>query len=103
MKIILEDLKVFSLLTTFHLFSGYRQIPMTEKCEDVKTITCKFGSYSFEDMPFGVMNAPAKFERVMSDALEDLPVCTVYLYDIVTFSKSEKTKIEGVLNVLKKI
>ena len=41
-------------------------------------------------MPFGLMNAPATYQRMMENMLgeQNHRVCVIYLDDIVVFSKS---------------
>ena len=53
-------------------------------------------------MPFGLMNAPAAFQRFMNDIFGDLlNVCMlVYLDDILIYSDSEEEHIWHVREVL---
>jgi hypothetical protein len=54
-------------------------------------------------MPFGLTNAPAVFMATMNDMLSDLPFCTVYLDDILIFSKSPKEHVSHVRQVLERL
>lgn len=54
-------------------------------------------------MPFGLMNAPATFQRMMNEILKGFEFSRVYLDDIVIFPKSEEEHINDVTEVMKKI
>ena len=75
-----------------------------EECSQEKTafITHQ-GLYEFNVMPFGVMNAPAVFQRLMQRILMSLKASeefvSVYLDDIIIFSKT----LQDLLNHLKAV
>ena len=50
--------------------------------------TCSRQLYEFNQLPFGLCNAPAKFSRLMDHALAGLAwnICLYYLDDIIVFS-----------------
>jgi hypothetical protein len=54
-------------------------------------------------MPFGLTNAPSVFMAAMNDVLQGLSFVSVYLDDILIFSKSPEEHISHVETVLKKI
>ena len=47
------------------------------------------GRYEWVVMPMGLINAPASFQRVMTDIFTDLPFVQIYMDDIVVHSPSE--------------
>lgn len=103
MEEIMEDLQGSCVLSTLDLFSGYWQVRVSEDCKDRTTFTCKYGTYSFEVIPFGLMNAPATFQRMMNDILRDVPFAGVYIDDVVIFSTNileHLTHIRTVLELL---
>ncbi len=55
---IIEDLAGSTVFSTVGLFSGFWQIKMDDACKEKTTFVCKYGTYQFEVMPFGLMNAP---------------------------------------------
>ena len=52
--------------------------------------------YECERMPFGLINAPATFQRLTETCLGDLNLhwCIIYLDDIVIFSKDPASHLE---------
>ena len=83
----LDGAQVFSKID---MRDGYHQIPM--KFDDkVKTsFTCRYGTFQFTVMPFGLSTAPATFQRMMNTIffeLLDLGVL-VYLDDVLIYSKT---------------
>ena len=57
----------------------------------VKTsFTCRYGTYQFTVMPFGLTGAPSMFQRVMNNIFFDLldKGVLVYLDDVLVYSKT---------------
>ncbi len=52
--------------------------------------TCRYGTYQFTVMPFGLMTAPSTFQRMMNrvffDLLDEGVLC--YLDDLLIYSKT---------------
>lgn len=78
---------VFSKLD---LRDGYHQLPVTVADQFKTAFTCRYGTFEWRVMPFGLNNAPSTFQRVMNlvfwDLLDDCVL--VYLDDILIFSRS---------------
>jgi len=76
--------------STLDLRSGYWQISVAPEDRDNTAFTTKAGLYRFIRMPFGLMNAPSTFQRMMNGVLRGLTwtPCLVYLDDIVVFTRS---------------
>ena len=88
---IFDDLKGSTHFTTLDLFSGYWQVRLREDCKEKTTFVCRYGTYQFEVMPFGLMNAPSTFQRMMDQVFRHLDFVRVYLDDVVVFSESLET------------
>ena len=75
--------------STLDLKSGYWQMPITES-DKAKTAFRTSGGrlYEFNQVPFGLCNAPATFPRLMDRVLAGLhwETCLFYLDDIIVFS-----------------
>jgi len=65
----------------------------------------KQGLYEFTVMPFGLVNAPATFQRLMNITFQDVlsKFVIVYLDDILVFSKSLSDHVKHVDFVLKRL
>ena len=85
---IFDDLEGSAYFTSLDLFSGYWQIRMAQQCKEMTTFVCCYGTYKFEVMPFGLMNAPSTLQRIMDTIVRGLPFVRVYLDDVFVFSKT---------------
>lgn len=76
--------------STLDLASGYWQVEMDPKDQEKTAFATTGGLYEYKVMPFGLVNAPATFERLMEQVLLGLhwETCLVYLDDIIVFSKN---------------
>ncbi|XP_012461385.1 uncharacterized protein LOC105781389 [Gossypium raimondii] len=45
--------------------SGYFQTPIALEDQEKTTFTCPYGTFAYRQMPFGLCNAPATFQRCM--------------------------------------
>jgi len=70
----------------FDLSKGYWQVPMKESDEDFTSFTTHRGLYRFTVMPFGLVNAPATFSRIMRKLLNDCIDIHNYLDDVLAHS-----------------
>ena len=87
----LGDCKFFS---TLDLKSSYWQIRVHPDSQEKTAFITPQGLYEFRIMPFGLMNGPAVFQRLMQQVVMGLNPeegpdhIVVYLDDILVFSKS---------------
>ena len=51
-------------------FSGYNQVKIAKEDQLKTTFTTDWGTYAYTVMPFGLCNAPATFQRVMTQAFQ---------------------------------
>ncbi|RDX84919.1 hypothetical protein CR513_33952, partial [Mucuna pruriens] len=52
--------------------SGYMQIHIAREDQYKTTFTCPFGTFAYTHMPFGLCNAPSKFQRCMTSIFSDM-------------------------------
>ena len=81
--------------TSLDLKSGYWQVAMDEKDKEKTAFTCHKGLFEFNVMPFGLSNAPAVFQELMSVVLQGCnDFATAYLDDIMVFSSTLEEHLE---------
>jgi len=86
----LDALSGMSLLSTIDLFNGYWQCELDESRKPKTAFVSHRGVYEFEILPFGVVNGPSYFQRVMECILRGLTYETflIYLDDVIIFSRT---------------
>ncbi|XP_071079074.1 uncharacterized protein [Haliotis cracherodii] len=62
---------------------AYWQIPMEESSKELTAFITPDGLYQWKVMPFGVVNAPAVFSRLMRQVLHSIPNTDNYIDDII--------------------
>ncbi|KAG7664871.1 uncharacterized protein J8A68_001597 [[Candida] subhashii] len=100
----INDAEYFSKLD---LSSGYHQVNMAKEDRHITAFRTHKGLYQWCVMPFGLMNAPATFQRAMNEIFEKYlgKFVTVYLDDILIYSKTKgdhKEHIKIVFDLLEK-
>jgi hypothetical protein len=97
---IMQGAKVFSSLD---LLLAYHQIRLVDD-DVVKTaLTTPFGLFEYKVMPFGLTNAPSVSMAAMNDVLQGLSFVSVYLDDILIFSKTPEEHVSHVETVMNRI
>ena len=79
--------------STLDLKSRYWQVELEEEAKPLTTFTMgPLGFWKCECMPFGLINAPATFQRLMESCLSELHLnwCIIYLDDIFVFSQTSE-------------
>ena len=97
---IFDDLEGSKVFSTLDLFSGYWQVRMAEQCKEKTTFVCRYGTYKFEVMPFGLMNALSTFQRMMDLVFRDLGHVRCYLDDVVVHSRTLEEHIAHLVQVI---
>lgn len=91
--------------TTLDASRGYFQVEMDE-CDRQKTaFTCHRGLFEFTRMSFGLVGAPATYQRLMDRVLGDAKWqhALAYLDDIVVYSKTFEEHVEHLKDVLERL
>ena len=102
----LKELGQAKVFTTLDLKSGYWQIPIHPGSRHLTAFSTPDGSqYEFKVMPFGLKNAPATFQKLMTEVLsgELHKFAKVYLDDVIIYSPDHETHVEHLRRVLERL
>ena len=89
------QLKGAKVFTTLDLRSGYYHIELGKSSRAKTAFVTPFGKYEFNMVPFGLAQAPAYFQALISKVLKGLhKFAMAYLDDIIIFSNSEEEHLE---------
>ena len=58
-------------LSKIDLSKGFWQIPVERQCRHMKAFTTSKEAYKFKKTPFGLVNSPATFNKMMREMLLD--------------------------------
>ena len=97
----LQGAKVF---TTLDLRSGYYHIGLSGNSKAKTAFFTPFGKYQFEAVPFGLAQALAYFQQLISIVLQGCSDFAIaYLDDIIIFSKNEAEHLEHIEIIFQKL
>ena len=96
----LNSAKYFS---TLDLRARYYHIGLTPDLIPKTVFTSPFGKYEYIKVPFGLAQAPAYFQELMTGVLKDLPFAMAYLDDIIIYSSTPEEHLEHIKTVFKKL
>lgn len=99
---LLSEIKGSAYYSTIDLCLGYHQILIEEQDRPKTAFHTQYGSYQWVVMPFGLVNGPSTFQRVMEHVLQPYlhKILLVYLDDIIIFSKSSTEHMEHLSQVM---
>ena len=88
MEIMFSRLANAKIFTKLDMAKGYYQISLTERCRPFTSFVTPFGLFQWNVMSFGLVNAPATFNRMMGKLFGHREDVIFYLDDICIFSNS---------------
>lgn len=99
---ILDKLGRAQYFTTLDLASGYHQVEMHPNDIEKTAFSTERGHYEFLRMPFGLKNAPSKFQRLMDSILRGVENVFTYLDDVIIASTSLQEHIVKIREVFER-
>ena len=95
-------LKGYKVFSSLDLRSGYYHIGVKDLAKPKSAfVLSSLGKYQFNTVPFGLAQAPAYFQKWISDVLKGCNFAMGYLDDIIIYSRSEKEHLEETFTKLK--
>ena len=89
--------------TTLDLRAGHHHIPL-DKSSILKTaFNSPFGKYEYIKVPFGLAQAPAYFQELMTGILKDFNFAIAYLDNIIIFSNTPEEHLLHIRMVFEKL
>ena len=92
--------------STLDLKSGYWQVPIQERDKEITAFRASGGQlFEFNQVPFGLCNAPATFYRLMDHVPAGLhgEICLFYLDDIIVFVVTWEEQLERLCQVFERL
>lgn len=85
-------------------FLGYNQIMVHQDDRLKTTFRTKWGTYAYQKMPFGLINAGDTFQRAMDITFRGLidSSVVIYLDDITFYSKHRNNRINHLKNIFER-
>ena len=101
----LDSLSGAKFFSTLDLTQGFWQIPLSKDSIPKTAFNVPQGHYEFLRLPFGLINAPATFQRAMQSCLSGLnwEIALCFLDDIIVFSNSFEQHLERLKAVFKRL
>ena len=82
---------------------AYQQIKLDEPNKKYVVINTHKGLFRYNRLPFGVLSAPAIFQRVMENVLQGMDNVIVYFDDILIAGKSMSDHLDTLEKVLPRL
>ena len=89
--------------TTLDLQAGYHHIPLDTPSIPKTAFNSPFGKFEYVKVPFGLAQAPAYIQELMTGILKDFPFAIAYLDNTIIFSKTPQEHLSHIRMVFKKL
>ena len=101
----MDNFKGTSYFTTLDLASGFYQVEMKPEHRELTAFTTEFGNFEFLVMPFGLMNAPLTFQRLVDKVFnqQEKEFIMVYINDIIIFSRNWNDHLKHIETIFQRL
>ena len=100
---IFSQLNRAKYFSTLDLKAGYHHIGLTTDLIPKTAFTSPFGKYEYVEVPFGLAQALAYFQELMTGVLKDLLFAMAYLDDIIIYSSTPEEHLKHIKTVFEKL
>ena len=100
---IFSKLNGATYFTTLDLRAGYHHIPLDKPSISKTAFNLPFRKFEYVKVPFGLAEAPAYFQELMTGILKDFNFTIAYLDNIIIFSKTPQEHLLHIRMVFKKL
>ena len=100
---IFSKLNRATYFTTLDLRAGYHYIPLDKPSIPKTAFNSPFSTFQYVKVPFGLAQAPAYFQQLMTGILKDFNFAIAYFDDIIIFSKTSQEHLLHIRMVFKKL
>ena len=100
---IFSKLNGATYFTMLDLRAGYHHIPLDKPSTPKTAFNFPFRKYKYVKVPFGLAQAPAYFQELMTGILKDFNFTIAYLDDIIIFSKTSEEHLSHIRKVFEKL
>ena len=100
---IFSKLNGATYFTTLDLCAGYHHIPLEKSSIPKTAFNSPFGKYEYIKVPFGLAQALAYFQELMTGILKDFPFAMAYLDDIIIFNRTPQEHLTHIHMVFEKL
>ncbi len=90
-------------VTKLDLLKGYWQVPLTERASEISAFATPDVFLQYRVMPFGLRNAGATFQRLMSIVLSNVSNCEAYLDDVVCYADTWRDHLQTIDEVFRRL
>ena len=85
------------------LHAGYQHIPLDKPSIPKSVFNSPFRKYECVKVPFGLAQAPAYFQELMTGILKDFTFMIAYLENIIIFNKTHQEHLTHIRKIFKKL
>ena len=96
-------LKGAKFFSTINLRSDYYHIALGKDSRAKTAFVTPFGKYEFLQVPFGLAQAPAYFQHLMNQVLDNCNFAMTYLDDIIIFSETEEEHLAHIEEIFRRL
>ena len=100
---IFSKLNRATYFTTLDLCARYHLIPLDKSSIPKTAFSLPFSKYEYVKVLFGLAQAPAYFQELMTGILKDFPFAIAYLDNIIIFSKTPQEHLSHICMVFEKL